>query len=105
LPSDSLESVYNPHTSSHGLAGVELTKLPLNALTSNQSNCNARTASVAADSRGTAPVNFASMIFSFYFEERAQYAPEVRAEPRKMSARAIVQARLFLHQSSPATGE
>jgi hypothetical protein len=41
LPSDSLESVYNPHTSSHGLAGVELTKLPLNALTSNQSNCNA----------------------------------------------------------------
>jgi hypothetical protein len=29
-------------TSSHGLAGVELTKLPLNALTSNQSNCNAR---------------------------------------------------------------
>jgi hypothetical protein len=42
LPSDSLESVYNPHTSSHGLAGVELTKLPLNALTSNQSNCNAR---------------------------------------------------------------
>jgi hypothetical protein len=42
LPPDSLESVYNPHTSSHGLAGVELTKLPLNALTSNQSNCNAR---------------------------------------------------------------
>ena len=41
--SDSLESVFNPHTSSHGLAGVELTKLPLNALTSNQkSNCNAR---------------------------------------------------------------
>ncbi|MGB7012794.1 MAG: hypothetical protein WBD97_20610, partial [Pseudolabrys sp.] len=37
-----LESVYNPHTSSHGLAGVELTKPPLNALTSNQSNCNAR---------------------------------------------------------------
>jgi hypothetical protein len=35
LPSDSLESVYNPDTSSHGLAGVELTKLPLNALTSN----------------------------------------------------------------------
>jgi hypothetical protein len=31
----------NPPTSSHGLAGVELTKLPLNALTSNQSNCNA----------------------------------------------------------------
>ena len=42
MPSDSLESVYNPHTSSHGLAGVELTKLPLNALTSNQSNCNAK---------------------------------------------------------------
>jgi hypothetical protein len=42
LPPDSLESVYNPHTSSHGLAGVEPTKLPLNALTSNQSNCNAR---------------------------------------------------------------
>jgi hypothetical protein len=41
LPSDSLESVYNPPTSSHGLAGVELTKLPPNALTSNQSNCNA----------------------------------------------------------------
>ncbi len=34
--------LYNPHTSSHGLAGVELTKPPLNALTSNQSNCNAR---------------------------------------------------------------
>jgi DNA invertase Pin-like site-specific DNA recombinase len=43
LPPDSLESVYNPHTSSHGLAGVEPTKLPLNALTSNQSNCNAKT--------------------------------------------------------------
>ena len=42
MPSDSLESVYNPHTSSHGLAGVELTKPPLNALTSNQSNCNVR---------------------------------------------------------------
>jgi hypothetical protein len=42
LPPDSLESVYNPHTSSHGLAGVEPTKLPLNALTSNQSNCNAK---------------------------------------------------------------
>jgi hypothetical protein len=42
LPPDSLESVYNPHTSSHGLAAVELTKLPLNALTSNQSNCNAK---------------------------------------------------------------
>jgi hypothetical protein len=40
LPSDSLETVFNPHTSSHGLAGAELTKLPLNALTSNQkSNC------------------------------------------------------------------
>jgi hypothetical protein len=38
----SVESVYNPHTSSHCLAGVELTKLPLDALTSNQSNCNAR---------------------------------------------------------------
>jgi hypothetical protein len=43
LPSDSLESVFNPHTSSHGLAGVELTKLPLNVLTSNQKgNCNAK---------------------------------------------------------------
>jgi hypothetical protein len=42
LPSDSLESVFDPHTSSHGLAGGELTKLPLNALTSNQkNNCNA----------------------------------------------------------------
>jgi hypothetical protein len=43
LPSDSLESVFNPHTSSHGLAGAELTRLPLNALTSNQKrNCNAK---------------------------------------------------------------
>jgi hypothetical protein len=42
LPSDSLDSVFNPHTSSHGLSGAELTRLPLNALTSNQkSNCNA----------------------------------------------------------------
>ncbi len=37
-----IAKLYNPHTSSHGLAGVELTKLPLNALTSNQSNCNAK---------------------------------------------------------------
>jgi hypothetical protein len=45
LPSDSRESVFNPHKSSHGLAGAELTKLPLNALTSNQkSNCNAKSA-------------------------------------------------------------
>jgi hypothetical protein len=43
LPSDSLESVFNPHKSSHGLSGAGLTRLPLNALTSNQkSNCNAR---------------------------------------------------------------
>jgi hypothetical protein len=43
LPSDSLESGFNPHTSSHGLAGAELTRLPLNAPTSNQeSNCNVR---------------------------------------------------------------
>ena len=43
MPSDSLDSVFNPHTSSHGLSGAELTRLPLNALTSNQkSNCNAR---------------------------------------------------------------
>jgi hypothetical protein len=46
LPSDSLDSVFNPHTSSHGLSGAELTRLPLNALTSNQkSNCNAKTRS------------------------------------------------------------
>jgi hypothetical protein len=43
LPSDSLENVFNPHTSSHGLSGAELTRLPLNALTSNQkSNCNTK---------------------------------------------------------------
>ena len=43
MPSDSLESAFNPHASSHGLAGAEPTRLPLNALTSNQtSNCNAR---------------------------------------------------------------
>ena len=42
MPSDSLESVFDPHTSSHGHSGAELTKLPLNALTSNQkNNCNA----------------------------------------------------------------
>src|ERR1019366_6130303 len=41
-PSGSPESGSNPHTSSHGLAGAELTRLPLNALTSNQKgNCNA----------------------------------------------------------------
>ncbi len=43
LLSDLLESGFNPHTSSHGLSGAELTRLPLNAPTSNQkSNCNAR---------------------------------------------------------------
>jgi uncharacterized protein (TIGR04222 family) len=42
LQSDLIESGFNPHTSSHGLSGAELTRLPLNALTSNQkSNCNA----------------------------------------------------------------
>jgi hypothetical protein len=30
------ESGFNPHTSSHGLSGAELTRLPLNAPTSNQ---------------------------------------------------------------------
>src|SRR5687768_5851882 len=34
LPSDSREGVFNPHTSSHGLSGAELTRLPLSALTS-----------------------------------------------------------------------
>jgi hypothetical protein len=44
LPSDSLDSAFNPRASSHGLAGAEPTKLPLNALTSNQKdNCNAKT--------------------------------------------------------------
>ena len=43
MPSDSVESVFNPHASSRGLVGAELTKLPLNALTSKQNgNCNAR---------------------------------------------------------------
>jgi len=56
LPSDSLESVYNPHTSSHGLAGVELTKLPLNALTSNQSNCNAKALLAAIEIDGRDPL-------------------------------------------------
>ena len=43
MPSDSLESAFSQHTSSHGLAGADLTKLPLNGLTSKQkSNCNAR---------------------------------------------------------------
>jgi hypothetical protein len=42
LPSDSRESVFNPHTSSHGLSGVELTKLPLNAHISEKGNCSAR---------------------------------------------------------------
>ncbi|MET4297003.1 hypothetical protein ABIB06_007820, partial [Bradyrhizobium sp. LB8.2] len=38
-----LESVFNPHASSHGLSGAELIRLPLNALMSNQKdNCNAR---------------------------------------------------------------
>jgi len=36
LLSDLLESGFNPHTSSHGLSGAELTRLPLNAPTSNQ---------------------------------------------------------------------
>jgi hypothetical protein len=40
-----LESGFNPHTSSHGLSGAELTRLPLNAPTSNQkSNCNVKPA-------------------------------------------------------------
>jgi hypothetical protein len=43
LQSDLIESGFNPPTSSHGLSGAELTRLPLNALTSNQtSNCNAK---------------------------------------------------------------
>jgi hypothetical protein len=42
LQSDLIESGFNPPTLSHGLFGAELTRLPLNALTSNQkSNCNA----------------------------------------------------------------
>jgi hypothetical protein len=42
LLSDLLESGFNPHTSSHGLSGAELTRLPLNEPTSSQkSNCNA----------------------------------------------------------------
>ncbi|MET4493858.1 hypothetical protein ABIA94_009471, partial [Bradyrhizobium sp. LA7.1] len=36
MPSDLLESVFNPHASSHGLSGAELIRLPLNALMSNQ---------------------------------------------------------------------
>ncbi|WP_247542469.1 hypothetical protein, partial [Bradyrhizobium sp. 146] len=44
----------NPHTSSHGPSGAELTRLPLNAPTSNQkSNCNASPISKIA-SRGHA---------------------------------------------------
>jgi hypothetical protein len=44
LQSDLIESGFNPPTSSHGLSGAELTRLPLNALTSNQtSNCNVNT--------------------------------------------------------------
>jgi hypothetical protein len=43
LPSGLLESGFSPHTSSRGLSGAELTKLPLNALTSNRKgNCNVR---------------------------------------------------------------
>jgi len=42
-----LESVFNPHASSHGLSGAELIRLPLNALTSNQKdNCNTRPSSL-----------------------------------------------------------
>jgi hypothetical protein len=42
LLSDLLESGFNPHISSHGLSGAELTRLPLNAPTPNpKSNCNA----------------------------------------------------------------
>ena len=37
-----LKSEFNPRVSSHGLAGEELTKRPLNARTSKQNgNCNA----------------------------------------------------------------
>ena len=50
MPSNSLESVSNPRASLHGLAGAELTKLQLNALTSNQKdNCNARARLSAPD--------------------------------------------------------
>src|SRR5580658_2428268 len=42
-PSDSLESGFNPRTSSHGHSGVELTRRSLSARTSKQNdNCNAR---------------------------------------------------------------
>jgi hypothetical protein len=45
LQSDLIESGFNPPTLSHGLSGAERTRLPLNALTSNQkSNCNANSA-------------------------------------------------------------
>jgi hypothetical protein len=48
LQSDLIKSGFNPPTLSHGLSGAELTRLPLNALTSNQtSNCNANTISSA----------------------------------------------------------
>ncbi|WP_247808756.1 MULTISPECIES: hypothetical protein [unclassified Bradyrhizobium] len=44
MPSDLLESVFNPHASSHDLSGAELIRLPLNALMLNQKdNCNTRT--------------------------------------------------------------
>ena len=51
MPSGLLESGFSPHTSSRGLSGAELTKLPLNALTSNRKgNCNARLRSNAPQS-------------------------------------------------------
>jgi hypothetical protein len=59
LQSDLIESGFNPPTLSHGLSGAELTRLPLNALTSNQkSNCNAKFGQVArpqADHQASVP--------------------------------------------------
>jgi hypothetical protein len=50
LQSDLIESGFNPRTLSRSLSGAERTRLPLNALTSNQkSNCNVRLAPLSCN--------------------------------------------------------
>jgi hypothetical protein len=61
LLSDLLEIRFNPHTSSHGHSGAELTRLPLNGPTSKNDNCNARWLSRSAIRRAV-KVGFSSPV-------------------------------------------
>ena len=65
-PSDSRGSGSNPHTSSHGHSGAELTKRPLSEPTSKQTNgnCNARANTSKSESEGFSWTPKADSIFA-----------------------------------------